>query len=254
MKRNTRVSRFLLLGGAVVALGALSACQTTSTDKAAKMDRDAKIDAVLAQTMAEAEATGDKQNSLLVLEQMYKRNSDDPDVAVRYGRALREAGDLQRAGLVVGPFARDEDLQSAPAKIEYASIQAAQGNYMMSEEFARQAVVLDPSSGQAYHLLGIALDAQGRHEQSEVAFRKALDNWEGDPGPILNNLGLNLATQGFFDEALGVLRKAKAASPGREEIERNLRIVTALSQQPRLSHAKKTDSAALPKPERKPES
>lgn len=252
MNKNNRLNRFLLLGGAVVTLGLLSACQTTGaqSDKAA---RDAQIDAILAQSAADAEAAGRTGESLLFLEKMYKRNSDDPDVAVRYGRALREAGDLQRAGLVVGPFARDEDLQSAAAKIEFSSIQAAQGNYMMSEEFARQAVLLDPAAGQAYHLLGIALDAQGRHQQSEVAFRRALDNWEGDPGPILNNLGLNLATQGFFDEALAVLRKAKAASPGREEIERNLRIVTALSQQPHKARAKKDKADNVPTPDRKPE-
>ena len=87
---------------------------------------------------------------------------------------------------------------------------------------------MDDKSYTAYHMLGIALDAQGEHQPAEDAFRKGLEFWQGDPAPILNNLGLNLAAQGFLDEAAEVLRKALATSPNREEIERNLRIVSAL--------------------------
>lgn len=61
-------------------------------------------------------------------------------------------------------------------------------------------------------------------------------------------MGLNLAAQGFLDEAIETLRKALDTAPNRTEIERNLRIVSALQYQP------PSDGARLvPKPPRKPE-
>jgi len=82
------------------------------------------------------------------------------------------------------------------------------------------------------------------HEEAERAFRKALDLWEGDPTSIMNNLALNLASQGHLDEAAEILQKARDVSPNRTEIERNLRIVTALQQ---------SNGIPVPKPKKKPE-
>jgi Flp pilus assembly protein TadD len=78
--------------------------------------------------------------------------------------------------------------------------------------------------------MGTALDAQGRHQDAEVAFREGVDNWQGDPAPILNNLALNLASQGRLEQSLEILRKAKKISPHRIEIERNLRIISTLQE------------------------
>ena len=122
------------------------------------------------------------------------------------------------------------------------------GNYIDAEDAARKAVLLDPKRGQAYHVLGIALDAQGHHEQAQVALQKALDHWEGNPSAVLNNIGLNLAAQGFLDEAIETLRKAQDMAPNRKEIERNLRIVSALQYQP-----PKEGMRLVPKPPRKPD-
>lgn len=246
---KTRSKPFLFLSSALISLGALTACETTQSQMT-EADRDAKISSVLERAAGNAAATGQTEESLALMERVYKRDSGNQETALKYARSLREAGQLNRAALVLEPVAQDEDNPNAEAKIEYASIQAAIGNYALSEEFSRQAVLLQPESGKAYHLLGIALDAQGYHEQAEAAFRKGLDSWEGDPGPILNNLGLNLASQGFLDEAIDVLRKAKAASPDRVEIERNLRIVSALQVYPSLESS--WFDTFVPKPSQKP--
>ena len=62
-------------------------------------------------------------------------------------------------------------------------------------------------------------------------------------------MGLNLAAQGFLDEAIETLRKALDTAPNRMEIERNLRIISALQYQP-----PKEGTRLVPKPPRKPES
>jgi Flp pilus assembly protein TadD len=204
---------------------ALAGCQTTGTTGMAKTDQ---VDQALERAATQSSQNGDGRESLAIVEKLYKRNPDDAAIAVRYARALREANRLNRASIIIAPFARDDRNPSAAARTEFSAIQTSLGNYTVAEEYARKALAMNNRSAVAYHMLGIALDAQGDHQNAEDAFRKGLELWEGDPAPILNNLGLNLAAQGFLDEAAEVLRKALATSPNREEIERNLRIVSAL--------------------------
>lgn len=225
----------------ISACALLAGCATSASDPMAGTRAD-KINTALSKAAADAEAQGARGQSLAYLEQIYKRNSADPMAAVNYAEKLRESDYVDRAALVLAPVANSPDSPAA-AKTEYAAIQLALGNNKGAEEYAQKAVLQDDTDGRAYHYLGIALDAQGNHVPAEKAFRKALDNWKGDPTPIMNNLALNLASQAFFEEALEILRKAQAVAPDRVEIERNIRIVTALKQ----SYA-----GVIPKPGPKP--
>jgi len=228
---------FLLLAAA----SSLAACTTTAPGHDQRM---AKVNAALQNYSAEKSTP----ESLAALEQSYKRSSGDSAVALRYAHALRQQNYFNRAGLILEPFASGKDVNDPAILIEYASILASLGSYKESEEYARKAVIAAPESGQAYHVLGIALDAQGHHPQAQVAFEKGLERWEGNPSAILNNIGLNLAAQGFLDEALETLRKAMDTAPDRMEIERNIRIVSALQYQPPVEGTR-----LVPKPPRKPE-
>lgn len=243
MTRTATGKKLLLISAGLSLALSLSACQTTGMTPSARGD----IDGIMGSAASQAEAEGRTAESLALLESLYKRNAADPQVAVRYARALRVAGQPERAALILAPFASNGKTPDFDARLEYAQTQAGLGDYLAAETAARGAVLLQPESGQAYHILGIALDAQGQHKQAEVAFRKALDNWEGDSSTVLNNLGLNLASQGFIDEALETLRKAQAQAPQRIEIERNIRIVSALQYSP-----PKEGMRLVPKPPRKP--
>jgi len=206
----------------------LAACET-SKSITEKQSRSSKIDAVLERAAQDATARGEIGNSLMIKEKMYKRNSTDPQAALQYAHSLREADYLNRAALVLSPFAHLDD--SAPGvKTEFSAIQLELGHYDTGEEFAQQAIIQDPTDYKAFHYLGIALDAKGLHQEAERSFRKGLDNWgeDQDPTPIMNNLALNLASQGFLDEASEILQKAAAVAPWRIEVERNLRIINAL--------------------------
>lgn len=238
MKRQKTFSTLVMLG----ALAALSGCQT-SADPSAVQARSDKINAALERAAINAAGTGEVKKTLAYLEQLYKRNSNDEAAALRYAEALRKTDYLNRAGLVLAPFAKAED-SSAEVNREYAAIQLALGYYDQAERFAQKAIVKNEKDYKAYHYLGISLDARNMHEAAERAFRKALDYWEGDPTPVMNNLALNLASQGFLDEAMDILHQAQSVAPHRIEIERNLRIVRALKQ----SH-----HYTAPKPGKKPE-
>ncbi len=233
----------LLILIACFLLAACSSSGTSDTFNIAK-DHSDRIDSALERAALSSAAQGHKGETLAYLEKIYKRKSTDPTAAMNYAAGLREADQLNRAILVLRPFAENSETDPN-IKLEFCAIQLALGNTAIAEEYARKVILLDPENFKAYHYLGIALDAQGMHEDAERAFRNGLDRWQGDPIPIMNNLALNLTSQGFLDEAAEILLKAKAVAPNRLEVERNLRIVMALQQ----SHG-----GEAPKPSLKPKS
>lgn len=209
----------------------LAACGSTGNShrNASNAAEAHRVDSILERAAREAKASGNKVETLALLEQIYLRNQDDAAVATSYGQALREDEQLNKARQVLYPFTEGKNAY-ADAVVELAMVQLALGQYKEAELTSRRAVELDPDQGRAFLALGTALDAQNYHEQAEVAFRKGLDKWKGDPAPILNNLALNLASQNKLDQAIDLLKRAQAESPGRIEIERNMRIITTLKE------------------------
>jgi Flp pilus assembly protein TadD len=232
MKAINSTKKVKLLSVSVIALLSLTACQSTSTgtdNTAYKANYEAKINSALEKAAVNASRGGKTTESLALLERMYKRDSKNPDTATTYASALRRAKRYNTASMVLSPFARDKELKHINSKIEFASIQSALGNYTTAEEFAKQALEIDDKNAKAHHILGLALDAQGAHVEAEEKFNYALNNWSGDPSMVMNNLGLNLAAQNRFTEAIEILKQASSIAPYRVEIERNLRIVSTLA-------------------------
>lgn len=224
---------------ALCSAGALSltACQsstpkattdlTASKPKATNKSAQSKLDTILSQAAAATAKSNQQQRSLSYLEKLYVRSSEDVNTVYSYAKALRQMGQHSKANTVISPLAFKK---SAHVDIltEYSHIQSSLGNFATAEEYAKKALKNSPVAFRAHHALGIALDAQGRHAHAEKAFRKALDMWQGDPIPLLNNLALCLTAQGYLDEAVMLLQKAHDAVPSKKEIERNLRIVKTL--------------------------
>ena len=180
--------------------------------------------------------------SLAALERSYNQNPESVTAAIDYADALRDADYLNRAAIVLAPFV-NSGKPSGAALVEYSAVQLDLGNYITAEEYAQKAIIQNPENYQAYHFLGIALDAQNLHEPAENAFRKALEYWQGDATAVMNDLALNLTTQEKLDEAAEILDRAATLAPNDKDIERNLRILRALQQ----SHAPRA-----PKPAYKP--
>ena len=221
--------RGLALASLSVSILALAACGTTGNANVTNGKEASRVDAILERAAREAKASGNKTEAIVLLEQIHQRNPDDAAVATGFGQALREDEQFTRARQVLLPFTKGKK-PYPDAVMELAMVQLSLGQYKEAELTARNAVELAPDSGRAYLALGTALDAQNYHEQAEVAFRRGIDKWKGDPAPIMNNLALNLASQNKLDQAIDMLQKAKELSPGRVELERNLRIVTTLKE------------------------
>ncbi len=214
----------------VMVAGQLAACQTIEGDAPqTSLSKQERLDNAIERVAVSASLRGSANAKLVALEKRYKRNSSKPAYALRYARELRKTNHLNLAATILEPFADAQDSYRG-VKTEMSMIALGLGNYDSAENYAKQAVIQDPIDYEAYQNLGIALDAKEMHPEAERAFRKGLENWKGDPTTIMNNLALNLATQGFIDEAIEVLERAKALSPDRIEIERNLRIIRTLNE------------------------
>ncbi len=223
-------SRGTLLSSLLVSVIALGACSTTGSDNNMNNSQGAsRVDSILERAAQQARASGNKAETVDLLEQIYDRNPKDAAVATGFAQALRDDEQFNRARQIVAPFAQGEEAYP-DAVTELAMIQLSLGQYKEAELTARKAVELAPESGRAYLALGTALDAQNYHEQAEVAFRRGIDKWKGDPAPIMNNLALNLASQNKLDQAIDMLEKAQKISPNRQELERNLRIIRTLKE------------------------
>jgi len=126
------------------------------------------------------------------------------------------------------------------ANSELSAVYMAEGEFEKSEFSARKAIKQDGANYRAWRNLGNALDAQEKYVEGETTFRRSMDIWTGDDKvPIMNNLALNLAAQGYTDRALTLLYEAKKLSPDRIEIERNIRIIRTLSEPPEFARPKK---------------
>ncbi len=224
----TRNSRGIFLATLSLGVLALAACSSTGGNVSNRTDAS-RVDSILQRAARDAKASGNKAETAVLLEQIYNNKPEDAAVATAYAQALREDEQLNRARQVLAPFTEGKDAYP-DAVTELAMVQLALGQYKESELTARRGIELDPNNGRGYMALGTALDAQNYHEQAEVAFRRGLEKWKGDPAPMMNNLALNLASQNKLDQAIDMLQKAKEISPGRQELERNLRIVTTLKE------------------------
>ncbi len=211
--------------------------------------QDAQLDMAIERAAKRADIAGDDVQKIAVYERVYKQNPKSEKAAVEYARILRKTGRIAQAEAILSPFAEDIGA-GADVFAEFAAIKVAKGENNEAEIFARDALKKQEDNSFAAHTLGIALDGLGRYKEAEESFRTALNSWEGSPVPVMNNLALNLATQGYIDESITLLERAKTLDPSRTELERNLRIIRALNE---TSGAYFPDSN-VPTPTKKPKS
>lgn len=221
---------------AIILVAGVSSCKTADDigqnmhDFGQKDDSNASVDAALERAANQVAIASGQENmgSLRLIERSYTKDSKNPQTAKAYAKALRQNGYANRASVVLAPFAKDPTT-SKDIQLEYAFIQMSLGRYVEAEKFAVKSIRQSPSDNWAgYHVLGLALEAQGQHIKAERAFRKALELCDGDRVPIMNNLALNLAAQGRLDESLDLLTRAQAQAPNRPDIKSNIKIVQTL--------------------------
>lgn len=218
----------------------LAGCGTTSTAPAGKLEGPNKTaTAPLPTPSNDADVLyGEERDTLSTIESMYQRNPKDPMLGARYGKALREAGNMKAAKSILQPIS-DNKTSGTLVNAELSTIYLSEGNFSKAEFAARKAIKQDEANYRAWRNLGNSLDAQEKYVEGETAFERSMQLWTGDDKvPVMNNLALNLAAQGYTDRALTLLYQAQKMDPKRVEIERNIRIIRTLSEPPQFAGKK----------------
>lgn len=220
----------LLLCTSVIILSACAASPKTAQPAGDSMKPEFKttaIDKAMDKALDQAEASGNTQEALALLSELHNRTPEDPQLAARYAKALREDDQIKKAITVLNPFSSG-DKKDVDAITENAMANLELGDYKTAENLASDAIEMKKKNARAYLALGTAQDAQGKHQDAEISFREGIKHWRGNPAPILNNLALNLASQGHLEESLSLIKKAQKEAPNNMELERNKRIISTL--------------------------
>lgn len=229
----------LSLTGFLMMSVALTACGTTPKTPDSKIVKGQPVISLPKPASNADILYGENRDNLTTIQFMYQRNKNDAMNAARYGKALREAGQMKQAKTVLLPFTDNKDAGTL-VNTELSAIYLSEGDFGRAESSARKAVKQDGANYRAWRNLGNALDAQEKYVEGETVFRRSMELWTGeDKVPVMNNLALNLAAQGYTDRALTLLYEAKKLSPDRIEIERNIRIIRTLSEPPQFAKDKK---------------
>lgn len=194
------------------------------------------VESRLTTAAAEAIAAGRSEEALAQYEKLYRSDKKDPINALNYAQLLRRAGRSDEALAVLEPFIRAGQSKKgekiSPLLLnEYAAAMIEKGKFAPAQKAIDQVLADESyanSHADAMNLLGVALDAQGRHQEAETMFRMALDGWHGNPTSVLNNLALCLANQARFDAAIDTLRQALVMAPDKQEIARNIQLISEL--------------------------
>jgi Flp pilus assembly protein TadD len=175
-------------------------------DGAASKD---KVAGAIASAAADAANEGNTADALAFQQKLYNGDPRNPDYILSYARALRHAGRIDDALLVVrtpakGPRATE------PLMTECAMVLIAGGQYEEALDFAQKALEKDDDSAGAHQALALALSGLNKNADAELQFRRSLELWpeDADKTPIINNLAMSMAAQGKISEARKVMAMA----------------------------------------------
>lgn len=210
----------------------LCGCQTTGTDD---------ITGALG-TTSEASRGADARRDLENLRERYRANQNDPEIALQYGKALRESGQRSQAVAVLEQATLANPSNKA-LLAGYGRALADNGNFQMAfDVLSRAHSPEDPD----WHILsaqGAVLDQLGRHEEAQQYYASALKIVPDEPS-VLSNLGLSYVLVNDLRKAEETLRRAYSGDNGNPHVRANLALVVGL--QGRMSEAESIAKADLP--------
>jgi Flp pilus assembly protein TadD len=222
-----------LFGSVALVALALSGCKTLSTaDTTGSIGPSSSAPRGEDEWRREAEGLGEK----------FRANPKDPEIAIRYSRALRGSGQRVQAAAVLEQAAifnpNDKALLGA-----YGRALADAGNFTQALDVLGRAHTPDQPDWRILSVQGAVLDQMGRHDEARRYYASALKIIPDEPS-VLSNLGLSYALSKDLKRAEETLRRASERGSTDRRVRQNLALVVGL--QGRFSEAETIARADLP--------
>ncbi|MEO0392772.1 MAG: hypothetical protein AAF213_05955 [Pseudomonadota bacterium] len=161
---------------------------------------------------------------------LHHREPGNETLAIKYAQALRRSGSAAQALAVLKPFAEPE-IASPKALVAYAKTNLTLKQTAAAVQAARWAIDSDPTYAEAYHVLGITLDALGNHREAQAAYQSALANGIGESHRTLNNLAMSYAQSGELGQARSSLEQAQELATEDQTVQANLTLIRTMEGQ-----------------------
>lgn len=184
----------------------------------------------------------DARRDVETLATQYRANPRDPDIAMKYARALRANGQRTQAVAVLEQAALTSPLNRALLG-DYGRALADVGQYKKALDILEKAHTPEDPDWRILSVQGTVLDQLGRHEEAQRYYASALKIAPDDP-TVLSNLGLSYALAKDLPRAEATLRRANASPKADPRVRQNLALVVGL--QGRFAEAEEIARADLP--------
>lgn len=233
--RTDRVARLLVSAG-VAALLALTVagCKTSGNDITGSVGGTAT-----------PRSDADWRQSLDIWGKRYHEDSNDPDAALNYARALR-ATEQRAQAVAVLEQAAIRNPQNMALLGAYGRALAEAGDLNQALDVLGRAHTPDNPDWRVLNAQGAVLDQLGRHAEAQRHYSTALKIVPDEPS-VLSNLGLSYALMKDLKRAEAMLRQAAAQPNANPKVRQNLALVVGL--QGRFPEAEKIARADLPEGE-----
>lgn len=204
----------------------LAAC----ADHSALRDKIASASPADDGTLRMAEATrqgGDLGTAVNLYQQVLKRHPDNQAARLGLAETQLAAGEPERARLTYA-----EAAQRTPNSVEpllgLARIAVMKRELTAAETYYVQAQPLaDTKDIRALYGLGVTRDMQGRHQEAQELYRRALAQ-QPENSAVRSNLGLSLALSGDPRQAVNMLLEIATAPSAPPQARQNLALAYGL--------------------------
>ena len=211
--------RLLVAASAAVIAASLSACQTTG------IADNSDITGSLGEK-ADPSPTSDARRDVELYRERHRTSPNDPDVAIKYGKALRDTGQRAQAVAVLEQASIAHPGNKA-LLAGYGRALADNGNFQQAfDVLSRAHTPEDPD----WHILsaqGAVLDQLGRFDEARQYYASALKIVPDEPS-VLSNLGLSYVLSNDLVKAEETLRRAYAHAGSDPRVRANLALVVGL--------------------------
>jgi Flp pilus assembly protein TadD len=216
---------------AMVLLG-LGACQTTDL---------AEVTGSLGDK-AEKSRPADPRAEVELDRERYRASPGDPEVALRYGNALRAMGQRSQAVAVLEQ-ATIANAGNTALLAAYGRALADNGNFQQAYDVLSRAHSPEDPDWHILSVQGTVLDQLGRHDEARQYYATALKIAPDEPS-VLSNLGLSYLLSNELPKAEEALRKAYGRPDADKRVRVNLAVVVGL--EGRQSEAESIVKSGLP--------
>jgi Flp pilus assembly protein TadD len=199
---------------AMVLLG-LAACQTTDLDLTGAIT-----------DKTDTRRPGDPRAEVDLYRERFRSTPNDPDLALRYGQALRATGQRSQAVAVLEQ-ATIANPGNRPLLAAYGRALADNGNFQQAFDVLTRAHSPEDPDWRILSVQGAVLDQLGRHEEARQYYATALKIVPDEPS-VLSNLGLSYLLANELGKSEQILRKAYGRPGADKRVRTNLAVVVGL--------------------------